>query len=279
MLGGARSKNKTSSISGAQQTASTAKKAPGSTDKITSGKGMKRATLSAKLMAAQCNLGTDSEEEEVEDILSANKQDSTIPSALLKQFERMLHKALKITSDQITASLTKEIREIGNRTEVLEPKLDETETYTQECMTELDMLKEENEILQNRQEDFENRDRRSNIRFRGIPEAVIDLQATALALCQELVPGIAVERLEMDRIHRALTPKRADGPPRDIIAKFHFYKTKEQIMEAAREKKNLSFQGYEYQIFADISQLTIAKRRAMKPLLLELQRHNIKYQW
>ena len=83
----------------------------------------------------------------------------------------------------------------------------------------------------------------------------------------------------MYRVHRALTPKKADGPPRDIIAKFNFYRTKEQILEAAREKSNLSFQSHNYQIFADISQLTIAKRRAMKPLLIELQQRNIKYQW
>lgn len=58
--------------------------------------------------------------------------------------------------------------------------------------------------------------------IREIPETVIDLQATLIALFQELQPSILVERLEMDRVHRALTPKKPDGPPCDIIAKFHF---------------------------------------------------------
>ena len=80
-------------------------------------------------------------------------------------------------------------------------------------------------------------------------------------------------------VHRARMPKKTWGPPRDIIAKFHYYRTKEQILEAAREKDNLLFQGYNYQILSDISQLSISKRRAMKPLLLELQHHKIKYQW
>ena len=239
VLGGARNKNKNSTGSGAQLTKSAAKKAPVSSEKITSEKGTKRVTKPAKLMASHSAFNSESEEEEVKERSQAISQGSAVPSELMKQFERMLHKALKNTSDQITASLTKEIREIGYRTEALETKVEEIEMYTQDCLSEIDSLKEENATLQNRLEDFENRARRSNIRLRGIPESVIDPQATALALCQELLPGIAVERLEMDRIHRALTPRKTDGPPRDIIAKFHFYKTKEQIMEAARDKKNL----------------------------------------
>lgn len=47
----------------------------------------------------------------------------------------------------------------------------------------------------------------------------------------------------------------------------------------AREKNNLVFQGHNYQLFVDLSQSTISKRRAMKPRLLELQRNNIAYQW
>lgn len=47
-------------------------------------------------------------------------------------------------------------------------------------------IKEENLTLQARLEDQENRDRRSNLRIRGIPESVLDLQATMTVL----FPGI-----------------------------------------------------------------------------------------
>lgn len=146
-------------------------------------------------------------------------------------------------------------------------------------MTEIDTLKEENFVLQNKLEDYENRARRSNLRFRGIPESVIDIQSSITALCQELLPGIPIERLEMDRVHRALMPKKSDRPPRDIIAKFHYYKTKEQLLVSARGINNLSFQGHAFQLFTDLSQTTVSKRRAMKLQLLEFQRHDIKYQW
>lgn len=39
-----------------------------------------------------------------------------LQTAFMKLMETMLHKALKATSDQITNSLTREIREIGQRT-------------------------------------------------------------------------------------------------------------------------------------------------------------------
>lgn len=83
----------------------------------------------------------------------------------------------------------------------------------------------------------------------------------------------------MDRVHRALMAKKTDGPPCYINAKFHYYRTKEQLLAAARDKNTLKFQGHNYQLFADLSQLTISKWCAMKPHLMELQRHSITYQW
>lgn len=72
--------------------------------------------------------------------------------------------------------------------------------------------------------------------------------------------------MEMDRVHRALTPRKADGLPCDIIAKFHYFCTKEQLLAAAREKDSQIFQGHTYELFADLSQLTISKHWALKPL-------------
>lgn len=83
-------------------------------------------------------------------------------------------------------------------------------------------------------EDYENRARRSNLRIRGIPESILDLQTTVTALFQKLSSSITIERLEMDRIHRALAPRKPEGPLRDIVAKLHFYRTKEQLLSAAR---------------------------------------------
>ena len=86
----------------------------------------------------------------------------------------MLQKALKQTSKHITESLTKEIRELGQRTSDLENRVEDVETNVQSHVCELENLKEENLTLQMRLEDFENRTCRSSLRIRGIPEAIVD---------------------------------------------------------------------------------------------------------
>lgn len=45
------------------------------------------------------------------------------------------------------------------------------------------------------------------------------------------------------------------------------------------QRKALSFQGYAYQLFADLAPLTISKIRAMKPQIQILMQHQIPYQW
>lgn len=214
-----------------------------------------------------------------ESFLNDFDQPAEIQSDIFQKFEFMLQKALKQTSDHITDKLTREIRELGQRTSELEQRMDDIDNYTEHYGSELATLKEENTALMARLENQENRDRRSNIRVRGIPETVQNLQEIITQLFQELIPDTPLERLEMDRVHRALAPRKPNGPPRDIIAKLHYYKTKEQLLIAARGKDTLSFQGCRLQLFADLSPLTVAKRRALKPLLQVLQRNQIIYRW
>lgn len=99
--------------------------------------------------------------------------DSLHPN-VIKQFEKMLQKALKQTSDHITESLIKEICELDQRTTDLEGKMDDLEINTGSCVNELEDLKEENLTLQNHLGDFENRARRSNLRICRIPETFTD---------------------------------------------------------------------------------------------------------
>lgn len=50
-------------------------------------------------------------------------------------------------------------------------------------------------------------------------------------------------------------------------------------MEAAHNKESLIFQGHRYQIFQDLSQQTLIKRKIMKPHLQILQHNGISYHW
>lgn len=68
------------------------------------------------------------------------------------------------------------------------------------------------------------------------------------------------------------------APPRDI-AKLHCFRTKEQLMSATCIKDALAFQGHSFQLFQDLSPLTISKRHAIKPHLQAQQQHHIAYRW
>lgn len=245
--------------------------------------------MAAKALAAQHAASpagsdrADSEEDEDTHLAYSGSPTPSQPGMsqpdFLKHMEKMLNKALKVTSDQITNRLSREIRELGQRTADLETRVDDIELTLQEHAQEQAALREENMTLLSRLEDAENCSRRSNLRLRGIPEVVEDIQSFATALFQELCPSIPIECLEFDRIHRALTRRQQDGPPRDIIIKLHFFRTKEQLLTAARNKDALQFQNHNYQLFSDLAPLTIAKRRAMKPQLQILIQHQIKYTW
>lgn len=76
---------------------------------------------------------------------------------MFKQFERMLQKALKQTSDHITDKLIPEI-EFGQWTAELEVRVDGLENHTHDYIAEFVNIKEENLVLQSRLEDQENRD-------------------------------------------------------------------------------------------------------------------------
>lgn len=83
--------------------------------------------------------------------------------------------------------------------------------------------------LQMQQEDLENRERRQNLRIRGVPENVPDkeIHPFILDLFVTLAPHIPDIDWRLDRAHRSLAPKPPPGAnPRDIIARFNFYESK-----------------------------------------------------
>lgn len=92
---------------------------------------------------------------------------------------------------------------------------------------EVDKLSAELEVMREVMRDKleENRARRYNLCIRGFLENITDLQGTATAFFQELAPELPLERLKFDRIHRSVAPKPSEGPPRDVIIKFHYYRT------------------------------------------------------
>ncbi|CAH2252641.1 Hypothetical predicted protein [Pelobates cultripes] len=203
--------------------------------------------------------------------------------------ERSLHKMLQglratITADfhRITGDLRKEISNIGDRTNHLENKTDELCIAHNEVVDKVQKLSEENSLLRDKLADMEDRSRRQNIRFRGIPDDVTQeaLPAHILSICNTLVPGLPNSAWAYDRMHRL--PRPAHLPkevPKDVIVRFHYFAHKETLLAAARKALTLPEPHQRIALFADLSAATMEKRRSFITVTKTLRNNNVAYKW
>lgn len=216
---------------------------------------------------------------------SSIQPQTSVPTAysgdavLLARFSALLQQELSKACTIITTGIKDDFQNIGERLDTIDSKMDGTIKRVNQNSRMISSLQDQLDQANAKIEDLENRSRRYNFRVRGLPESINDLEEVVHDLMKDLIPDFATHQLELDRVHRALTAPRPDGLPRDVIVKPHFYRVKEKIMLEARNKSDISLQGNKVQIFADISQATIQKRRQLKPLLTHLINHQIKYRW
>lgn len=197
---------------------------------------------------------------------------TTIFDKLVNKIESEVHKA--------TTGLSQEIANIGNRTDILETKHDELSLAHNDLRKDYESLADSFAFMQAQVEDLDNRNRRHNIRLRGVPETVTDLMQTVSKIFHNLLPDKPMSAFKCDRIHRALRPKPTpDKPPRDIIMCMKDFLTKEEIMHASRTTPNIAFEGNRLQIYPDISPATLDRRRRMKEVTNILQTARIRYRW
>lgn len=136
--------------------------------------------------------------------------------------------------------------------------------------------------LQRHVEDLDNRGRRHNLRIRGIPESVEQdrISPVVTGLFNHLLDRPEHTQISMDRIHRALRPKgRESDPPRDIICFINEFAIKEELLQKAREKSILEYNGHPIHIYQDLSAITLRHRKDLRSLLDVLKMRGIRYRW
>ena len=202
-----------------------------------------------------------------------------LDASLTSIFNKLVDKIEKEVHSS-TAALSQEIANIGNRTDMLETKHDELSLAHNDLRKDYENLADNFAFMQAQVEDLDNRNRRHNIRLRGVPETVTELMPAVSKIFHGLLPDKPVTAFACDRIHRALRPKpTADNPPRDIIMCMKDFLVKEDIMRASRNTPNISHEGKRIQIYPDISPATLGRRRRMKEVTSVLQSARIRYRW
>lgn len=190
-------------------------------------------------------------------------------SDLTREFlEGALQRALAPLAADLV-SIKTDVHHIGDRVETLEHSQDTILTFNLAVRESLLSHTRAMNTLLLQMEDQENRNRRRNIRLRGLPEAddKEDLFQVMDSLFHMLLgPDLAVH-VTVKRVHRVLKPKPASRDnPRDIICGILSYSDTELILQAARKKGEVKFQGANVQIYKDLAVSTLQKRRLLKPL-------------
>ncbi|CAM4672382.1 unnamed protein product [Leuciscus chuanchicus] len=126
--------------------------------------------------------------------------------------------------------------------------------------TTVNTLKTEVAELRDKYEDLEGRARRCNIRILGVPETPGSNSTTSVSkLLREALQSD--KDVLIDRSHRSLAPRKPGGKPRAIVAKLHYFQDCVEVLNRARTRAPLRYNGESIAIFPDYT-TRVAKARA-----------------
>ncbi|XP_031747289.1 uncharacterized protein LOC116406722 [Xenopus tropicalis] len=180
------------------------------------------------------------------------------------------------------AELNHEVRQLEGRTDHLENKMAELVSSHNELIDANSTLESEVDKLTNKLADIEDRNRRNNLRIRGVPEQIKmeDLNHYLTEMLQTLLPQEKLEHLLVDRAHRLPRNKNAPpGAPREVILRLHFYHIKELTLNAFRNKQELPDKYTTLQCYPDLSAHTMKKRKDFAQVTVILREADIPYRW
>uniref|UniRef100_K7E591 L1 transposable element RRM domain-containing protein n=1 Tax=Monodelphis domestica TaxID=13616 RepID=K7E591_MONDO len=128
-------------------------------------------------------------------------------------------------------------------------------------------LEENIKYLTDKVIDLENRGRRDNLRIIGLPEKP-EINTKLDMVIQDIIKENCPEILEQggntatDRAHRTpSTLNTQKTTPRNVIAKFQSYQTKEKILQEAR-KRQFRYKGMPIRVTQDLASSTMNDRKA-----------------
>ncbi|CAH2297317.1 Hypothetical predicted protein [Pelobates cultripes] len=195
----------------------------------------------------------------------------------LAEVKGYLAEEIKRTAAEVKA----EIAAIGVRTSHVEKKLDVVVEAHNTAATLTNKLLTHMTELELELEDISNRSRRNNLRIRGLPESIeeADLEKILIECFKHSLPAIPDHLWVVDRVHRALRARGPkNSPPRDVIMRLHYYKTKEAILRHSRAQA-YEPEGNTIQIYQDIALATLLQRKEWKPVTDLLRTSGVRFAW
>ncbi|KAJ1177497.1 hypothetical protein NDU88_002752 [Pleurodeles waltl] len=175
-----------------------------------------------------------------------------------------------------SASIRTDIACFSEKVADMEPRLTIVEEYVG-MVTEYDA---ELRALRAKLTDLEDRSRRDNIHFFGIPERKEgnNIKAFLKRLLPELTGLTFSSPLEFQRVHRISPPHLVSfGWPHPVIKCFLRHEQPQQVLSTAQTQGPFLLEGHEVRVAADFSRTTNEKQKVSLALRPQLRKLDIKF--
>ena len=191
--------------------------------------------------------------------IESNLANPKARTAKLEEFEIVAKKDIKDVKEKWSSN--------GEKLKGLQTQLDSLDKQ----MEKEESLQEQIDELLSKNLYLESYSRRENIKFFSIPEEEGENTEDILREFMERELGYHDARsVEIQRVHRINRGRNVPGP-RPIIARFLRYKNVEEIFALGRR-----LEGSSYQMFRDLPQEIIKRRREQMPTLKKARRNGLK---
>ncbi|CAH2293131.1 Hypothetical predicted protein [Pelobates cultripes] len=207
--------------------------------------------------------------------------DISLSEAKMAAMLQELRSSMKEDLQLVVNDIRREVHEVGTRLNVLEEKTDDLCQANDGILEKICLMESEQARLTAKLADLEDRSHRNNNRVR-VPESVAgsDIPGYLQQLFTAIQPNLELADLRLDRAHRVPKPASlARDIPRDIVTRLHYFSAKDAILMAQRKSTAMP-SGYEkISLFADLSPMTMARRRDFINVPKCLRNHKIPYRW
>lgn len=218
----------------------------------------------------------------VEDNDTLTDEGEQASNASLDLILRELREFRKDNDTQLRG-IREDINKTNKRMEEAEERIMDAETRikaNEEAVTEMLKLHVE---MNAKLTDLEGRSRRENIRIHGVKEGSEDDAPSMVAFVERLLrhklelPDSVEVRVE--RAHRALVPKPSPNvAPRSIVAKMANYRTKEEILKLAWQRRGFEYLGNKINLDHDYAPEVLKQRKEYAEVKAVLKEKKIRFQ-
>ncbi|XP_053414823.1 type 2 phosphatidylinositol 4,5-bisphosphate 4-phosphatase isoform X1 [Nycticebus coucang] len=214
------------------------------------------------------------------DIAVETEEIERIETNIIQNLKTLCAMIKRVMSERLES--IRELRELTEMCKLDCPQNEITEVNAKQDKMPPNSEKKGKEIKISKEEkkkDLEGRSRRYNLRIIGLPETedkANEAETIIKELLEENFPELKKEQdLQVETAHRVpLKFNEKKATPRHILVTFLNLKDKDKILQASRERKQVTYKGTKIRLTSDFSLATLNARRQWNNIYRILKENN-----